>query len=124
MSIAVHAVRPTTQAPVKGCSVHPNMLDKLRKAGLSDEQILIDARPLLGPEARQRLEGRGFAVETESDEQVTLGLGEPQLYLTGQRAVLKEDGAAELLTFAERWVQIIRVDAQGRVQHNSIQKLP
>ncbi|MGE0492492.1 MAG: hypothetical protein AB7S38_24975 [Vulcanimicrobiota bacterium] len=124
MSITIQAIRPQQQAPVKGCSVHPNMLDKLRRAGLEERQILTDARPLMGSSARENLEGRGFALESESDEQVILGLGQPQLYLSGQRAVLKSNGAVELLTFAERWVQIIRVDALGRVEHNSIQKLP
>lgn len=122
------AVRPTFRqqppVPVKGMSVHPNMLDKLRAAGLSRCAVLIDARPLLQAGAQEQLAGRGFEVESQEDGRVIMGLGHPQLYRAGQRAVLKDDGAAELYTFADVWVQIIRVDAEGRVEHNSIQKIP
>lgn len=100
--------------------MHPNMLDKLRRAGLSEEQFLQDARPLLESGWEAALTERGF----EPEKPGIYSLGEAHLYGAGQRAIVEEDGKAQLLTFADRFVQIIRVNPDGRVTHNSVQKLP
>lgn len=124
MRISALAYRSQQPAPIKGCSVHPNMLDKLRAAGLEDESILIDARPLLAGDSEGALLERGFRKEPSDEHRAIMALGEPQLYRAGQRAVFKEQGDVELLTFADDFLQIIRVDAEGQVTHNSVQRIP
>lgn len=103
--------------PVQGSRVHPNMAAKLRQAGL--QNFLLDARDLKAANAEERLLARGF----EKEDSGALVLGRGHLYGSGQRALLGEE-EVQLVTFAERWVQIIRIDAQGRVTHNSVEKLP
>ncbi len=116
----LRAIRPAG-LNVPGTGVHPNMLEKLASL---EGSLVTDAAELARPDARETLEKLGFTREqtTGAHESWKLGLAHP--HGAGQRAVFRPDGSCQLVTFAEQWVQLTHVDAQGRRLGNGVERIP
>ncbi|GMU56801.1 MAG: hypothetical protein AMXMBFR33_59470 [Candidatus Xenobia bacterium] len=106
---------------VPGTGVHENMVEKLESL---KDNLVLDATELTSPDARAHLAELGFRHEKTTSEQESYVLGRAHLYGAGQRALLGTDGSCQLVTFADKWVQLTRLDDQGRRLSNAVERLP
>ncbi len=106
---------------VPGTKVHPNMLEKLASL---EGSLVKDAVELTSGDARETLAELGFTREQTSGDYESWKLGLAHPHGAGQRAVFRPDGSCQLVTFAEQWIQLTRLDAQGRRISNGVERIP
>ncbi|MEW6283761.1 MAG: hypothetical protein AB1758_34435 [Candidatus Eremiobacterota bacterium] len=118
------ATRPSRGAlPVEGSKLHPNMAAKL---GQYIGKAVLDGQELLRDDAAEWLVSRGFEPERrEPGVLFSYTLGNASLYGTGQRVIFFEkDRTVALMTFADQWVQQIRMGPDGKVLVNQVERIP